>query len=552
MRSLALSTFLAAFPAALLLAPAASAAPAQGPSAKFLPSTAAIPGEYIVVLKQAPSSTMVASQVAALDAQIDSLAIKHSAKVGNRYTAALVGFAGKMTEADALALSEDPSVAYVEENGRVQASAVTTQPGATWGLDRVDQASLPLDTKFNQLGQGEGATIFVIDTGILATHTDFGARVALPGYTAIQDGRGSTDCNGHGTHVAGTTAGTAWGIAKKATLIPVRVLDCAGSGSNEGVIAGINYVAQRNLPRAVANMSLGGAASAAVDQAVAGAYTAGVVMAVAAGNDNLDACNYSPARAPVAITVGATAIDDSRSTFSNYGTCVDISAPGTNITSAWITNNTSTNTISGTSMASPHVAGAIAAYRAANPTATPAQVATAITGKAITGKITNVTGSPNLLLNARFVDITAPTAAIMSPSDGASVGANFTVSVMSEDVNLVAVELSVDGAVVETKTSGPFEFSVSGLQKGSHTISITSKDFAELSTTKTATVTVTGSGTGNNGGDGTGGGGGTGGGDGGADGSSDELTGGCSTSGSAGGPLLLLLGLLAFARRRNR
>lgn len=547
MRTFALAAFLATFPAALL-APRADASPDSGPSAKFLRNASAIPGEYIVVFKEAPSSKMSAAAVAAVDAQIDSLASKHNAKVSSRYTAALVGFAGKMSEADALALADDPSVAFVEENGKMYASAIT-QTNATWGLDRVDQASLPLDQKFSQLGQGEGATIYIIDTGIRATHTEFTGRVLGPGFTAINDGQGSNDCNGHGTHVAGTTAGTTWGIAKKAKLVPVRVLGCDGSGTNQGVIDGINYVAGRNTPMAVANMSLGGAASAAVDQAVAGAVTAGTVMAVAAGNDNTDACGSSPARAPAAITVGATAIDDSRSTFSNYGTCVDISAPGTNITSSWYRNDTDMNTISGTSMATPHVAGAVAAYRAANPTATPAAVATAITGKAYQGKITNVMGSPNLLLNTKFVDVTAPVAAIMSPSDGASVGSSFTVNVNASDTNLVSVQLAVDGAVIDTKTAAPFDFQVSGLAKGSHTITVTSKDLADLSTSATSTVNVTGGG-----GNGTGGGGGngTGGGtDGGADDGADEqLTGGCSAVGGSAGPLLLL-GLLALVRRRR-
>jgi MYXO-CTERM domain-containing protein len=545
MRSFFLSTFLAAFPLALL-APKASAAPEPGPSVKFLRNATAIPGEYIVVFKQTPSAKISTSQAVAIEAQIDSLATKHNAKVTSRYTAALVGFAAKMSEADALALAEDPSVSFVEENGKMYASAIQ-QTGATWGLDRVDQASLPLDQKFVQLGQGEGATIYIIDTGIRGTHTEFTGRM-LTGFTAIADGNGTTDCNGHGSHVAGTTAGTTWGIAKKAKLVPVRVLGCDGSGTNQGVIDGINFVAGRATPQAVANMSLGGAASAAVDQAISNAVTAGTVMAVAAGNENADACGVSPARAPLAITVGATAINDSRSVFSNFGTCVDLSAPGTDITSAWMASDTDTKTISGTSMATPHVAGAIAAYRAANPTATPAQVAIAITGKSFAGKITDVKGSPNLLLNTRFVDGTAPVSAIMSPADGASVSSSFTVSVSATDANLVSVQLTVDGAVVDTKTAAPFEFQVTGLQKGAHTLSVTSKDFAELTTTTTSTVTVTGAGNGN--GNGNGNGPGTGQGGTGDDGADDDLSGGCSTSGAAGGPLLLL-GLFALIRRRR-
>lgn len=549
MRNFALSAFLAAFPLTLL-APSAHAAPEPAPSAKLLRNATAIPGEYIVVFKEAPSASLSTAQAVAIQAQIDGLATKHNAKVTSRYTAALVGFAGKMTEADALALAEDPAVAFVEENGKMYASAIQ-QTGATWGLDRVDQAALPLDQKFVQLGQGEGATIYIIDTGIRGTHTEFTGRM-LTGFTAIADGNGTTDCNGHGSHVAGTTAGTTWGIAKKAKLVPVRVLGCDGSGTNQGVIDGINFVAGKATPKAVANMSLGGAASAAVDQAVANAVTAGTVMAVAAGNENADACGVSPARAPLAITVGATAINDSRSVFSNFGTCVDLSAPGTDITSAWMANDTDMKTISGTSMATPHVAGAIAAYRAANPTATPAQVATAITGKAFTGKITDVKGSPNLLLNTRFVDVTAPVSAIMSPADGATVSSSFTVSVSATDANLVSVQLTVDGAVLDTKTAPPYEFQVTNLPKGTHTLSVTSKDFAELATTTTSNVTVAGTttgGDGNGSGNGNGNGSGNGNGDN-TDGADGDLTGGCSTTGGSAGPLLLL-GLLALVRRRH-
>jgi subtilisin family serine protease len=215
----------------------------------------------------------------------------------------------------------------------------------------------------------------------------------------VGDGRGGIDCNGHGTHVAGTVGGSTYGVAKGVTLIAVRVLDCSGSGTNSGVIAGIDWVASNRVLPAVANMSLGGGASQAVDDAVARLTGAGVTLAVAAGNENQDACNTSPARAPSAITVGATTSSDARASFSNWGTCLDIFAPGNNITSSWYSSTTATNTISGTSMASPHVAGVAALYLQGNPSATPATVTSAITSTATTGVVTSAgTGSPNRLL----------------------------------------------------------------------------------------------------------------------------------------------------------
>ena len=240
---------------------------------------------------------------------------------------------------------------------------------------------------------------YIIDTGIRSTHSDFGGR-ATSGYDAI-DGGSADDCNGHGTHVAGTVGGTTYGVAKGVSLVAVRVLDCGGSGTTSGVIAGVNWVTSNHGAGqpAVANMSLGGGASSALDTAVSNSIADGVTYALAAGNSNANACNSSPARTPNAITVGATTSSDARASFSNYGTCVDIFAPGSSITSAWYTSNTATNTISGTSMASPHVAGAAAVYLEANPSATPAQVASALIAAATTGKVTSPgTGSPNRLL----------------------------------------------------------------------------------------------------------------------------------------------------------
>lgn len=314
-----------------------------------------------------------------------------------RYRTALQGFAATLPGAALEGIRRNPNVAFVESDAVMTMSAIT-QSNATWGLDRIDQRGLPLSSTYTYDASGAGVHAYIIDTGILSSHVDFGGRVGS-GFTAITDGRGTTDCNGHGTHVSGTVGGTTWGVAKSVQLVPVRVLNCRGSGTTSGVIAGIDWVAANAIKPAVANMSLGGGASTALDNALLAAVNAGITFVVAAGNENADACNSSPARAPSAITVGSTTSTDARSSFSNFGTCLDLFAPGSGITSAWSTGNTATNTISGTSMASPHVAGAAAVYLSANQSATPNQVTTALVNGATTGVVGGAgNGSPNLLL----------------------------------------------------------------------------------------------------------------------------------------------------------
>jgi subtilisin family serine protease len=372
---------------------------------KFKKAKKAIPDRYIVVLEE--WATGETGENSNAEAVADELGIVYSGKVDKVFKHALNGFSVEMKAKQAEKLSQDPRVKFVEEDGEVTAD--TTQTGATWGLDRIDQRDRPTDGNYNYTPTGSGVNAYIIDTGIRRTHAQFGGRAVI-GYDAIGDGQNTNDCNGHGTHVAGTVGGSTYGVAKSVQLYAVRVLNCSGSGSNSGVIAGVDWVKNNHVKPAVANMSLGGGASSALDTAVNNAIAAGVTFAVAAGNENQNACNVSPARTANAITVGSTTNTDARSSFSNYGTCVDIFAPGSSITSSWYTSDTATNTISGTSMASPHVAGVAALYLQGNTTASAATVRDALVNNASSGKLTGInTGSPNLLLYSLLSGGTTPT-----------------------------------------------------------------------------------------------------------------------------------------------
>ena len=354
----------------------------------------AIPNQYIVVLDDAQTAR---TQVAA---EAQALARQHGGRILHVYENSVRGFAALMSATAAAAIARSPRVRYVEQDSVM--SIVATQPNATWGLDRIDQRNLPLNGTYTYDTSAINVDVYIIDTGIRSTHVEFGGRVTN-GYTAIADGNGTNDCNGHGTHVAATVGGTIYGVAKSVELHPVRVLGCNGSGSTSGVIAGVDWVRANHSTPAVANMSLGGGASTALDDAVRAAIASGVTFAIAAGNNNANACNSSPARVEQALTVGSTTNTDARSSFSNFGVCVDLFAPGSSITSAWNTSDAATNTISGTSMATPHVAGVAALYLAMNPSALPNAVQTAVVNNATPNKVTGAgSGSPNRLLYSLF------------------------------------------------------------------------------------------------------------------------------------------------------
>jgi subtilisin family serine protease len=360
-----------------------------------------VKGSYIVVLKSPPAGRRSLSEMKAT-------AEDYARNIGGIdiqkvYDVAIPGFAGRMTEEAVLELAKSDDVDYIEEDGYVQADV-------TWGLDRVDQRSLPMDGAFNANGNGDGVHAYIIDTGIRTTHTDFGGR-AIFGTNEI-DGEGDSDCNGHGTHVAGTVGGTEWGVAKKVTLVAVKVLSCSGSGSYSGVIAGVNWVMNDAEGKTgTANMSLGGGKSNSMNLAVKNLHNSGVPTVVAAGNSNTDACNSSPASEPVVITVGSTTNTDGRSSFSNYGTCVDIFAPGSSITAPWFNSDTATRTISGTSMASPHVCGGAALLLQGG--TSPSLVAGILDSNATPNVVTNPgSGSPNKFL---YVGTSSPTPSPNNP-----------------------------------------------------------------------------------------------------------------------------------------
>ncbi|MDO7244267.1 S8 family peptidase [Acinetobacter pittii] len=350
-----------------------------------------IKNQYIIILNKDVDSSKEFAQ---------GIAKQHGGKVLQTYDTVLKGFAIYLPDvagtAFVEAMKKNPKVVSVE-NDTIMKIDATTQSNPDWGLDRIDQKNLPLDSAYSYLQTGSGTTAYIVDTGILSTHQQFSGRV-LSGYTAISDGNGTSDCHGHGTHVAGTVGGSIYGVAKNVSLVTIRILGCDGSGASSNVIAGLDWILKNGKKPAVVNMSLGGEANTSLDSAVENLFNNGYVMVVAAGNSNTDACSSSPARVSKAITVAATDSTDARASYSNYGSCVDIFAPGSQINSSWIGSNTATKVLNGTSMATPHVAGVVAEMLQSTPTATPQTISTNLLNQVSSNVVKNPSGSPNRLL----------------------------------------------------------------------------------------------------------------------------------------------------------
>jgi subtilisin family serine protease len=430
-----------------------------------------IPGQYIVVFN---------SDVHDAAGLAKALVQAHRGQLRHTYGDAVHGFAASLPDAAVSALEQNPSVARIEPDALVDIEGYQS-PVPSWGLDRIDQTKARLDSKYAYVSAaGAGVNVYIVDTGIRTTHADFGGR-AVEAFTTVHDSLGATDCIGHGTHVAGTVGGTAYGVAKNVRLFSVRVLPCSGSAPMSDLIAGLDWIAQNRQLPAVVNISLSGEHSEAANQAVAGLVASGAVVVAAAGNDFADACAYSPGSASDALTVGASNVADMQAGYSNFGPCVDLLAPGTNITSAYFRNDTSTFMMSGTSMSTPHVSGAAALYLSLNPSATPIQVGAAILRSATSGSLTNLgVGSPNLLLYtgalASLTPAPTPPAASFSASCSKA-NCTFDGSASMDDVRIASYTWDFgDGTPVTSRTSATISHAYAAAS--SYTVVLTITDTA--------------------------------------------------------------------------
>jgi subtilisin family serine protease len=495
----------AATVAAMAAGGVASAATQDEAAIRDAGTAATVPDSFVVKLKS--TGTLQATTV---DASAQRLTSQYGGRISFTYHSALSGFAVKgLSEKQARRLAANPAVEYVQRDGVYKISATQPSP-PSWGLDRIDQHNLPLDSSYTYPTTAANVHAYVIDTGIRFSHSTFGGR-ATSGFDAV-DGGSADDCNGHGTHVSGTIGGSQYGVAKGVALVGVRVLDCNGSGTTSGVVAGIDWVTANAIKPAVANMSLGGGADSTLDAAVVRSINSGVTYGIAAGNENQNACNDSPARVAQAITVGATTTTDARASFSNFGTCVDIFAPGQGITSSWNTSDTATNTISGTSMATPHVVGVAALIASANPSFSPAQVRDFMVNNATNGVVGNPgSGSPNKLLFVVQSGNPPPTndfSVAVSPASGSVApggSASATVSTAVTSGSAVTVSLSASGAPAGgSATVTPSSVTAGGTATlnvttsastppGTYTVTVTGTS-GSTSHSATFTLTVTGGG----------------------------------------------------------
>jgi subtilisin family serine protease len=417
-----------------------------------------ITGSYIVVLRSTAAAKVATTAT--------GLVLRYGGTVVQDYSATVHGFHAELTPTQAARLAANPAVDYVEQDATVRLAEAGTEYNPGWGLDRIDQRSLPYSKTYS-FSSAAGVTAYVLDTGIRITHDEFGGR-ARYGRDFIDNDSTAQDCNGHGTHVSATIGGRTYGVAKDVKLVGVRILDCQGMGSYSAIIAGIDWVTRNAVKPAVANMSVGGTASTALNNAVTRSIASGVTYVVAAGNDNRNACKYSPASASAAITVGATDSHDKRASFSNYGSCVDLFAPGTNIASAYNRSNTSAAYMSGTSMATPHVTGAAALLLGSQPGFSPQQVTAALLDNATTGRVTSTTGSPNRELYTGFLNPSGPA----DDTDCGPYTSDTTVALAKKGTATSTIDVTDCTGTASAKSS--VTVSVGGATRGSLVITLTS------------------------------------------------------------------------------